>query len=314
MKINGKEMGTVFLAPMAGVTDLAFRLLCREFGADMTYTEMISAKAMSFGDKKTKSLLYSQGEAAPKGVQLFGSEPQLLAGAAISLGEEFDVIDLNMGCPAPKITKNGEGSALMKKPKLASEIVSAASRTARVPVSVKIRRGWDAENCAEIAKAAEDAGAAAITVHGRLAVQMYSGRSELEAIYRVKKAVSIPVIGNGDIFSAQDAHKMLAETGCDAVMVGRGAMGNPFIFREIKHYLATGEELPPPSVRERVETAIKHISVIVALKGERIGIQEARKHAAWYVKGIKGAAAVKREVFKAEKPEQMYKILGQILS
>lgn len=304
----------VLLAPMAGVTDFAFRRICREFGAEMTYTEMVSAKALSFNDKKTKTLLVTDETERPRGVQIFGSDPDIMAQAAKELSDDFDVIDINMGCPAPKITGNGEGSALLKNLPLAAEIIKTVSSECKKPVTVKIRRGFKENEDVSVraAELAEKNGAAAITVHGRFTEQMFSGKNSLETIKNVKKAVSVPVIGNGDIFCAQDALKMFEETGCDAVMVGRGAMGNPFIFREIA-CLLRGEEYAPATDGEKIDAARRNVRDIVALKGEHIGILESRKIVSWFVKGMRGATEVKREANAAKTLDEMMSILDGIL-
>lgn len=304
----------VLLAPMAGVTDFAFRRICREFGAEMTYTEMVSAKALSFNDKKTKTLLVTDETERPRGVQIFGSDPDIMAQAAKELSDDFDVIDINMGCPAPKITGNGEGSALLKNLPLAAEIIKTVSSECKKPVTVKIRRGFKENEDVSVraAELAEKNGAAAITVHGRFTEQMFSGKNSLETIKNVKKAVSVPVIGNGDIFCAQDALKMFEETGCDAVMVGRGAMGNPFIFREIA-CLLRGEEYAPATDEEKIDAARRNVRDIVALKGEHIGILESRKIVSWFVKGMRGATEVKREANAAKTLDEMMSILDGIL-
>ena len=313
MKIGNKEVGRVFLAPVAGVSDLPFRMIAREMGADLCYTEMVSAKALCFGDKKTKKLLFFEGEPQPKAVQLFGSEPEILGKAAKMVEKDFDIIDINMGCPAPKIVKNGEGSALMKNPALAGRIIESVKKSVSIPVTVKIRRGFESDNCVEMAHVAENSGASAVCVHGRFTVQMYSGESSKDAIRRVKDAVSIPVIGNGDIFEAEDAEKMIKETGCDAVMIARGAFGNPFIFREIKALLERGERISPPTEREKIDMAIRHIEALVDFYGEKIGILNARKHGAWHTKGIRGATEAKRQIYTATSLSEMKRILQKLI-
>lgn len=313
MKIGNKEVGKIFLAPIAGVSDAAFRILCKEYGADMTYTEMISAKALCFGDKKTGELLERHGEAGVRSVQIFGSEPEIMAKAAKMLCKDFDFIDINMGCPAPKIVKNGEGSALMKNPHLAGEIIRAVANAADIPVTVKIRRGFQEENCVEIAEIAEKNGAAAVCVHGRFREQMYSGKSCRDAVKRVVDAVKIPVIGNGDIFSAEDAKSLMEEVGCDGVCVARGAFGNPFIFREIKELMEEGVVKTKPSDAERIKTAIRHINMLTKFRGEKIGVLNARKHAAWYLKGIRSSAALKNEIFISNTLCEMEKVLKSVL-
>ncbi len=299
MKIGAVTIeNPVFLAPMAGVTDRAFRRICRQFGCGMVYTEMVSAKGIYYQDKKTASLMRIDPEEQPAAVQIFGSDPAVV-GETVKKAEESGalLIDLNMGCPAPKIVNNGDGSALMKHPELAGKIVAAAVKNTKLPVTVKIRKGWNFETAVEFAKILEENGAAAITVHGRTREQFYSGRADWDVIRRVKENVSIPVIGNGDIFQAADAERMLSETGCDGIMVARGAQGNPFLFRQIQEQLSKGEVTYHPDERERLSVALAHIRGIVEDKGERIGMKEARKHMAWYMKGMRGSAAYKSRIF-----------------
>lgn len=289
----------IHLAPMAGVTDLTFRLICKEYGADGLTTEMVSAKGLYFKNKNTAELMRLDEREKPAAIQIFGSDPDVIAEIIPQvIGFGAAAIDINMGCPMPKIVNNGDGSALMKNPKLAGEIVRRAARVSTVPVTVKIRKGWDSDIAAEFAKVLEANGAAAVAVHGRTREQLYGGTADRDTIREVKKAVKIPVIGNGDIFSAEDAARMLEYTGCDGVMVGRGAQGNPFIFRQIKEYLNTGTVTYFPTGKEKIMQALEHAKMLCAEKGEARGIKEARKHIAWYIKGIRNNAELKNKVFK----------------
>lgn len=299
MKIGNVEInGMAALAPMAGVTDRAFRELCTDFGASYVVGEMVSAKGISFNSERSKELMILSDKERPAAVQLFGSEPQTVAQAALTAMEyKPDIIDINMGCPAPKISGSGSGCALMKNPDLCGEIVEAVSKAVPVPVTVKIRKGWDdnSVNAVEVAKICEQAGAAAITVHGRTREQFYSGKADLNIIAAVKRAVDIPVIGNGDITNADDAAQMLEKTGCDMVMVGRGALGNPWIFMEINAWLNDLRPILPPSPAEKVTVILKHIKDMCEYKGEEIAMREARKHVGWYMKGFQNAAELRRE-------------------
>lgn len=286
------------LAPMAGVTDFAYRRICSDMGAAYTITEMVSSKAIEFGDKKTQELAVLDNKARPTAIQLFGNEPDTMAFAAEKLLEHRpDAIDINMGCPVPKIAGQGSGSALMKNPELCGRIVAAVKSTVNIPVTVKIRSGWDDDsvNAVEVAGICADAGAAAICVHGRTRTQMYTGKADWDIIRQVKRAVTVPVIGNGDVTDAASAIKMLEETGCDLVMIGRGVLGNPWIFREINGALAEKAcILPPPSLEERLLLIRKHIGLLCSLKGEKRGMREARKHVAWYLHGMKNAAQFRK--------------------
>lgn len=299
MKIGSVECGNIILAPMAGITDMPFRALCREQGATFSYTEMISAKALYYKNKNTLPLLQVAKGERPIAVQLFGSEPELLAQEALKLEEgPYDIFDVNMGCPVPKVVNNGEGSALMRDPEKIGQIVSAMTKVLHKPVTIKIRKGFSADqiNAVEVAKRAEDAGVAAIAIHGRTREEYYSGHADYDIIRQVKEAVSIPVMGSGDIYKGKDAKRMLDETGCDAVMIARGARGNPWIFREVAHFLETGEELPRPSVEEVKEMILRHARMLIDFCGENMAIRQMRKHAGYYVTGYPDASRIRREV------------------
>ncbi len=289
---------TAALAPMAGVTDRAFREICREFHAAYVVSEMASAKGMTYANRRTGELLELSEAERPAGVQLFGSDPQVMAqGAKLAMTHQPDVIDINMGCPAPKVAGNGGGSALMRDPKLAGEIMRAVVQAVPVPVTVKIRKGWDDShvNAVEIAKIAEDAGISAITVHGRTRAQMYAPGVDLEIIAAVKEAVAIPVIGNGDVDSVESAIHMYEQTGCDLVMVGRGALGSPWLFEDLHLWFTQGRRLPPLTLPQRMEVMLRQIQRAIQYKGEYTAMREARKHAGWYLKGMRGAAALRAQ-------------------
>lgn len=315
MNFAGVELkNNVFLAPMAGVTDLAFRLMCKNMNVGLLYTEMVSTKAIFYGDKKTETIMEIKEEEKPVALQIFGSDPRIMARVTdeyLNKKDDFEIIDINMGCPAPKIVKNGDGSALMKNPSLVREIVREVVRVSNKPVTVKIRKGWDDnnQNAVQIAKIIEASGASAITVHGRTREQYYSGLADWEMIKAVKESVSIPVIGNGDIFEPEDAKKMMDLTNCDGVMIGRGARGNPWIFKRTAHLLATGELLPPPTDREKVEMSLKHLDLLFQLKPERIAIREMRKHIAWYIKGIKSSAEMRDKINRIESRAELEEVL-----
>lgn len=318
MKIGNIELDprTAALAPMAGVADRAFREICHDYGAGYVVSEMVSSKGLTMCDRKSKSLLLLSEKERPAAAQIFGSDPKIMAESALECMKfSPDAIDINMGCPAPKIAGNGGGSALLKDPELASKIMAEVRRAVDIPVTVKIRLGWDSEsiNCVEMAKRAEAAGMDAITVHGRTRMQMYAPPVNRSMIAEVKKAVSIPVIGNGDITDGITAAQMLEQTGCDYVMVGRGALGRPWVFSQISAYLHDERVLPEPPVSERMRVMVKHIKLICEYKGERVGIKEARKHAAWYIKGIKGAAAYRQQVGTLESIEQLEELAYKIM-
>ena len=308
---------TYILGPMAGVTDLPFRLLCKEQGAGLLCMEMVSAKAILYNNKNTETLLEIHPDEQPVSLQFFGSDPQIMSEMAKRIEERpFSILDINMGCPVPKVVKNGEGSALMKNPKLAHEIISAMVKAIRKPVTVKIRKGFD-DNCinaVEMAKIAEDAGAAAIAVHGRTREQYYSGKADWEIIRQVKEAVSIPVIGNGDVTSPERADAMVKETGCDGVMIARGAQGNPWIFKQILHYFATGEKLEKPSFAEVTDMILRHAQMQIGFKGEYTGIREMRKHAAWYTAGYKNSSRLRAKICEVENYEQLQALFEEVLA
>ena len=298
----------VILAPMAGVTDLPFRLLCRRKGAGLLCKEMVSAKAIYYHNRNTEALLEIHPEESPVSLQLFGSEPALMGEMAKRIEERpFSILDINMGCPVPKVVNNQEGSALMKNPKLAGEIMSAVVKAVQKPVTVKIRKGFDENhiNAVEIAKIAEDSGIAAIAVHGRTREQYYSGKADWDVIRQVKEAVSIPVIGNGDVTDPYSAQKMMDETGCDGVMVARAARGNPWIFRQIDEYLSKGI-LPKPVEPEQIrQTILEHAALMVKYKGEYLAIREMRKHISWYTAGMKNSAAFRGRINEMETLKQL---------
>lgn len=315
-KIGDVEIDNPFvLAPMAGVTDLPFRKLCKEQGAGLICMEMVSAKAISFHNKNTEALMEIDKCENPVSMQLFGSEPELMARVAAEVEERpFDILDINMGCPVPKVVNNGEGSALLKNPELIVKIVKSVSSAIKKPLTVKVRIGFENEpvDIVDIAKRVEDAGAAAIAVHGRTRQQYYSGTADWDAIRRIKEAVSIPVIGNGDVDSPEKAEVLIKETGCDGVMIGRAVRGNPWLFRELNHYFETGEKLSRPSVEEVREMILRHARMQTELKGEFTGIREMRKHVAWYTAGMRHSAALRRETNLVSSYEELEKLLGRM--
>ncbi|MCL0080652.1 tRNA dihydrouridine synthase DusB [Peptococcaceae bacterium] len=311
-----KLVNRVIAAPVAGVSDRSFRILAREAGCGLVYTEMISAQALQYGNKKTLQMVDFKDEQPPLSVQIFGSNAAYMARAAEIVADRgAAIIDINMGCPAPKIVKNNEGCALMKDVQLAAQIVAAVVKQVNIPVTVKMRKGWDEEqvNAVELALCVEQAGASAVAIHGRTRGQFYSGKADWEIIRQVKEAVKIPVIGNGDIGSAVDAGRMLQATGCDAIMIARAALGNPWIFKQTVHYLETGAILPDPGPLERVQMAIRHLKLMVADKGEYTGVTEMRKHAAWYTKGLCGAAALRQRINQSQTTLELETILLSVL-
>lgn len=302
----------LILAPMAGVTDLPFRMLCKEQGCGLMCTEMVSAKAILYQNKNTAALLEVREEERPVSVQLFGSDPKILSEMAKQIEDgPYDLIDLNMGCPVPKVVNNGEGSALMKEPKLVEEILTAMVKALKKPVTVKFRKGFDdgCINAVEIAKIAESCGISAVAVHGRTREQYYSGKADWDIIRQVKENVKIPVIGNGDIFTPEDAKAMMEETGCDGLMIARGAKGNPWIFSRINHYLNTGEILPPPDAEEIKRMLLRHAALQIEYKGEVMGMKEMRKHVAWYSAGLPHSSALRNEANQVETYEEFCRLI-----
>lgn len=317
MKIGNVQLESpVILGPMAGVTDRAFRLICRSFYKGLMVSEMVSAKAYVYKDRKTEGLMVLDDEEHPVAIQMFGSEPSDLAALMRYLNDHpTDLVDINMGCPAPKIVKNGDGSALMQDPKRIEAIIKAVVAVAEKPVTVKFRKGWgpDSVNAVEIARIAEASGASAVTVHGRTRDQFYSGKADWDIIRQVKEAVKIPVIGNGDVFSIEDAIAMKEQTGVDGIMIARGAQGNPWLLRQVEHYLLKGEVLAMPTPAEKVEIACKHFEKLQEFKGEHVGLLEMRKHAAWYLKGIPNTTHVKNAINVEKDPVRLVELLESVI-
>ena len=300
------------LGPMAGVTDLPFRVLCKEQGAGLLCMEMVSAKAILYNNKNTESLLEIHPDEQPVSLQFFGSDPKIMSEMAKRVEERpFDIMDINMGCPVPKIVNNHEGSALMKDPAQAEKVLTAMVKAVKKPITVKFRKGFNDQsiNAVEFAKMAESCGVAAVAVHGRTREQYYSGKADWDIIRQVKEAVKIPVIGNGDVFTPEDAKRMLEETGCDGIMVGRGAKGNPWIFKRITHYLETGELLPGPTLMEVRDMILRHGKMLTEYKGEMTAMREMRSHMAWYTKGMRNSAALRCEINQVETLEGLAELL-----
>ena len=317
MKIGNVQLDNeVFLSPMAGVTDLPFRTICKEKGCGMLYTEMINAKALCYDDENTKKMLRMEKDEHPVAVQIFGSDPEFMGKAAFIMNQyPNEILDINMGCPAPKVVKNGDGSALMRNPKLAAEVLSAVVKNSEKPVTLKIRKGWDDDciNAVEIAKIAQECGISALAIHGRTREQFYSGKADWDIIAEIKQAIEIPVIGNGDVFEVQDAVNMLEKTKCDAIMIGRGAQGNPWIFNRINHYMKTGEILPEPTLEEKITTAIKHMNLAVAEHGDYVAVREMRKHIGWYLKGLKNSAKYRDQINKITDYKEVIAMLEEYM-
>jgi len=314
MKLGNIDIkGHVALGPMAGVTDRAFREICHDFGCGLMFTEMVSAKAFYYKDEKTKALMTIAEKERPVGLQIFGHEPEIMAHMAEELRDfNHDILDINMGCPAPKIVKNGDGSALMDNLRLIEAIVSCVVKASNKPVSVKIRKGYSTTNAVEVAKIIEAAGASFLSIHGRTRNQFYAGKADWDIIKEVKKSIKIPVIGNGDIFTIDDAVRMKDHTGVDGLMVARGVQGNPWLIKQINTYFDTGIRLDDPSPAERVDVALKQLKLMIDYKGERRGLMEMRKHAAWYLKGIRGGARVKEALNRAQEKDQVIELLESI--
>ena len=314
MKIGNVELkNNLILAPMAGVTDLPFRLIVEKFNPGLVCTEMVSSKALFYGDNKTKQLLKTDGEKRPISMQIFGSDTESMAFAARYVSDFADIVDINMGCPAPKVVKNGDGSRLLLDLNKAEEIIKAVVSNSKVPVTLKFRKGWNNENivACELAKIAEKNGISAITIHGRTRDEFYSGKADWDIIKKVKESVNIPVIGNGDVIDEESAKQMLEYTGVDGIAIGRGSMGNPWVFEQIEYYLRTGEKLPRPTNQEKYEILKEHIELDIREKGESVALNEMRKHIGWYTKNMKDASTFRNEVNHTESKEQLMKLVKE---
>lgn len=309
---NVQIANQVIMAPMAGVTDKAYRIIAKSFGCGLVFTEMISDMGLVYGQSRTQRIADTTEEKRPVAIQIFGSDPETMSRAAIIVQDMgADIIDINMGCPTPKIIRNGEGAALMLDIAKCRQIISRAVKSVKVPITIKMRKGWDESHvtCLELARVAQEEGASAITLHPRTRMQFFSGQADWNMIKKVKEMVHIPVIGNGDIHSAEDAQLMLKDTGCDAVMIGRAAMGNPFVIRETVELLTTGKKLPPPTVEERIATALEHLELAIKFKGEWVAVREMRKQLAWYIKGRPGAAQIRTMINQAATKEDILEIM-----
>ena len=318
MKIGNIELkNNLILAPMAGVTDLPFRRICEEFEPGLVCTEMISSKGLFYNDHKTGRILNTTGETVPVSCQIFGSDPETMAFASKLLNDKYkvEILDINMGCPVPKVVKNGDGSKLLTDLDLAEEVIKAVVDNSKVPVTVKMRAGWDKNNIVadELAKRAEKLGVSAITIHGRTRSEFYSGKADLDIIKKVKESVNIPVIGNGDVVDEESAKYMLDYTGVDGIMIGRGVFGNPWIFKRINHYLKTGEKLPPVTNEEKLKVILEHINLTVEIKGEN-ALKELRKHIAWYTKNLKNSSEFRNNINKIENKDELVKMVNEYFS
>ena len=312
LKIGNVELeNNLILAPMAGITDLPFRKICKKFGPGLVCTEMVSSKAIFYGDKKTLTLLNAEGEKRPISMQIFGSDEETMGYAAKEISKIADIIDINMGCPAPKVVKNGDGSKLLLDLEKAEKVIKAVVEKSTVPVTLKFRKGWNGDNivACELAKIAEKSGVAAIIIHGRTRDEFYSGKADLDIIKKVKESVSIPVIGNGDVIDEESAKHMFEYTGVDGIMIGRGSMGNPWIFEQIKHYLETGEKVSGPTPKEKLEIIKEHIELAIQEKEENVAIKEMRKHLVCYIRGLKNASRMREEINRIDNKDELIKTL-----